>query len=264
MSYKSADKPKADKPKVFVFDYDDTLAWNQCYYTRAKARMANYIIEKFFPQCPESPEVMTEFKKRDIENTKKYGLSTKRFPTSWLETYEHLCHEYKRTPSKWEEYRIKRMANSFLKVKKGLVEGAEETLDYLASNGDRLVLVTKGDQKLQQKKIAKNRLKRWFVENDDLKIVDIDKTDAFRKIMEEAEAEYGKDGFKAYSVGNSYKSDIMPAIEAGMKGILIPFETWTLDEEKKTEEEQKHQNIESGKLMVLDSLPKLVEHYTEL
>ena len=248
--------------KLFVFDYDDTLAWNSCYYTRSKTRIVNYMVEKFFPRCPDNLDIMKDFEKRDLANTKNYGLTTKRFTTSWLETYEHFCKEYGRTPSRSEEYRIRRMADSTFKIKKGLVEGAEETLGYLASNGDRLILLTKGDEKLQAKKIRKNSLGRWF-EKDDTQIVEMSKSDAFKKIMEEAEAEYGKEGFRAYSVGNSYKSDIKPAIEAGMNGILIPFETWALEEEKKKEEAQKREDIESGKLLVLDSLPELVEHYKE-
>jgi len=245
---------------VFVFDYDDTLAWTQCYYTRSKARLTSYIIDKFFPECPDALEITAEFKKNDGANVKKYGLSTKRFPTSWLETYEHFCKEYGHTPSKWEEYRIKRMANSSFNIRKGLVNGAEETLGYIASGGDRLILLTKGDPALQKKKLEKNHLERWFGKKD-THVVEIEKADAFKEIMEECEREYGKDGFNAYSVGNSYKSDIQPAIDAGMKGILIPFDTWALDKGQADEEEQKRKDVEDRKLLVLDSLTALQKHY---
>jgi len=249
--------------KVFVFDYDDTLAWNECYYTRAETRLVNYMVEQFFPKCPKVFDIVQVFEKKDLANVKKYGLSTKRFPTSWLETYDHFCKEYGHQSSDWEKDEVESLAKTAFHIRPGLVQGAEEALTYLASTGDRLVLLTKGDSELQQKKLSLNSMSRWFKESD-TRIVDLYKGDAFRKIMEESEAEFGKDGFTAYSVGNSYKSDITPAIDAGMKGIYVPFDTWYFDRKRRGDKTQKQKDTESGKLVVLDSIGGIKTNYKML
>ena len=255
---------KKQKQKLFVFDYDDTLAWNECYYSRAETRLVNYIVEQFFPKCPKVADIVQEFEKRDLTNVKKYGLSTKRFPTSWIETYEHFCKKYGRTSSEWEKDEVENLARTAFHVRPGLVDGAEEVLDYMTEQGDRLVLLTKGDQKLQNKKLRMNRLERWFAESDTY-IANIDKSGVFREIMENAEREFGNDGFAAYSVGNSYKSDIQPAIAAGMKGVYVPFDTWYFERDNGSNENaQKQNDLDSGRMQELDTIRELKDNYSKL
>jgi putative hydrolase of the HAD superfamily len=97
-----------------------------------------------------------------------------------------------------------------------------ETLEHLAGSY-RIVLITKGDLFDQERKLAQSGLGDLF---DAVEIVSDKSTATYRRIFER----HGDGPSRSMMVGNSLKSDVVPAIQAGGWGVHVPHAlTWTLE-----------------------------------
>ena len=112
------------------------------------------------------------------------------------------------------------------------------------ANSTQIVLITKGDLLDQERKLAQSNLGDYF---SSVEIVS-DKTAAvYQRIFARFETP------RVMMVGNSLKSDIIPAIEAGGWGIYVPHElTWELEHAEEPEHARYH------RLESLGDLPKLI------
>jgi putative hydrolase of the HAD superfamily len=99
---------------------------------------------------------------------------------------------------------------------------ARETLERLA--GDyRIVLITKGDLFDQERKLAQSGLGDLF---DAVEIVSQKTAATYEKVFNR----YGDGAGSSMMVGNSLRSDVLPAIEAGAWGVFVPHElTWAAE-----------------------------------
>jgi putative hydrolase of the HAD superfamily len=95
-----------------------------------------------------------------------------------------------------------------------LLHGIEETLDALAERG-RLVLVTKGDLFHQEAKLAASGLGDRF---SGIEIVSDKQPQTFRAIFQR----YGAAPASAIMAGDSMRSDVLPALEAGAWAAFVP------------------------------------------
>jgi putative hydrolase of the HAD superfamily len=100
-----------------------------------------------------------------------------------------------------------------------LVTGVEDTLARLSIEYD-LLLITKGDQFEQERKIHLSGISNYFRY---LEIVGEKSTDTYRSILEK----YSIDACNFMMVGNSLRSDILPVLKIGGLAVYIPNEhTW--------------------------------------
>ena len=98
----------------------------------------------------------------------------------------------------------------------------QETLEQLADQY-RLVLITKGDLFDQERKLAQSGLGDFF---DAVEIVSNKDRETYERIF----SRHGDGAERAMMIGNSLKSDVVPAIEAGSWGVFVPHElTWVLE-----------------------------------
>lgn len=103
-----------------------------------------------------------------------------------------------------------------------LLPGVAETLDEL-SQRHRVILMTKGDVGDQRQKIARSGLERFF---HDVEIVREKDTSTYLTTMVRHEV----DADRAWMIGNSPKSDVLPALGAGLGVVYIPHPaTWVLE-----------------------------------
>jgi putative hydrolase of the HAD superfamily len=103
-----------------------------------------------------------------------------------------------------------------------LIDGVAEALAPLAERGG-LVLVTKGDVFHQEAKLAASGLGDRF---EGVEIVGEKNAETYRRIF----ARYGARPEEAVMVGNSLRSDVWPALEAGAWAAHVPHEhVWELD-----------------------------------
>lgn len=219
------------KSKLFVFDLDDTLMWNAYTYGLALIRFYEYLTKLWENRVPAlgsiaafNEDINAELgEKINPDTGKLYGFSMERFPISLVKTYQHLCGMGFGTFDEHVAQRIYRIGLSAFAPRyfKNLVENAEELLNSIRDNGDELVLVTKGDTRVQNKKIKHLGIREWFGRNTH--VVDEKTPEDFRDIKENSDADL------FFAVGNSFYSDIKPAVAVGYIGIYIPCYTWKVE-----------------------------------
>ena len=95
------------------------------------------------------------------------------------------------------------------------LSGVETALARL-SERYRLVLITKGDLLHQEQKLASSGLGDLF---SGVEVVSEKTPDTYRKVF----ARHGPGPERAVMAGNSVKSDILPALEAGAFAAYIPY-----------------------------------------
>lgn len=128
-----------------------------------------------------------------------------------------------------------------------LLQGVEATLEALAAR-HRLILFTKGDEADQRDKVARSGLARWFRAVD---VVKEKHPDAYR----EALGRHGVRGDEAWMVGNSPRSDVAPALAAGLGAVFVPHPaTWVLELDPLPEGPHE-------RLLILDRFDQLTDHF---
>jgi putative hydrolase of the HAD superfamily len=126
------------------------------------------------------------------------------------------------------------------------IAGVPETLEYLHTRHD-LTLFTKGNPEEQKLKIDRSGLGRFFRHTAIVKEKD---TVAYRSIVRERQL----DPARTWMVGNSPKSDINPAMEAGLNAVFIPHaHTWVL--------EKQEIRPGAGQLLTVERFPELKKHF---
>jgi putative hydrolase of the HAD superfamily len=113
-------------------------------------------------------------------------------------------------------------ARRILECPMEVIAGVEETLAYLAPRHD-LTLFTKGHPEEQKLKIDRSGLGQYFAHTAIVKEKD---AAAYRALV----ADRGMDPARTWMIGNSPKSDVNPALAAGLNAVFVPHEfTWALE-----------------------------------
>jgi putative hydrolase of the HAD superfamily len=197
-----------------IFDGDDTLWRTMPLYTESKRRFFSFMGELGFDAgCVEQ-----EFEMRDLSNVAAWGFTVERFRRSMVETYHEFCRKREQAPTLRTEQRISRIATAVVRNKTRPMPRAREVLAALHGRC-RLVLLTKGEYALQERRVAESSFNDFF---DRVTIVEHKDRATFLRLAEELEV----DEQRTWSVGDSLRSDIRPALEAGLNAIWIPQETW--------------------------------------
>ena len=110
-----------------------------------------------------------------------------------------------------------------------------------------LYLLTKGESEEQQRKVDASGLAHHF-----RAIHIVPEKDA--AVFESVATGHGLDRTATWMIGNSPKSDILPARAAGLNAVFIPHQqTWVL--------EQAEIDPADDKVLMLPSLPALLDHF---
>jgi putative hydrolase of the HAD superfamily len=129
-----------------------------------------------------------------------------------------------------------------------LLPRVAETLQYLSEQHE-LILVTKGDFTEQSGKVNRSGLKEYFAA---VEIVSEKHPQQYRQIVERHDLA----AERTWMVGNSPKSDINPALAAGINAVFVPHDdTWILEHEELASAEP------PSRLLVLHSFAELVKHF---
>ncbi|MCB1330115.1 MAG: HAD hydrolase-like protein, partial [Maritimibacter sp.] len=177
-------------------------------------------------------------------NLGRYGFGIKGFVLSMIETAIEVTGE--RVPARVIR-EIVEAGHAMLEHPIHLIGGAAEAIAALAP-GYTLVLVTKGDLIDQERKLAQSGLGEQF---DAVEIV----SDKTRATYSSAFARHGTGAEAALMVGNSLKSDVIPALEAGAWGVHVPHDlTWSFEHAEPPVSHPRFARIEG-----LAALPALVE-----
>jgi putative hydrolase of the HAD superfamily len=205
-------------PQSLLIDADDTLWENNVYFEQAIAdfmRMLDH--QEMSPQ-----EVRLFLNQVERETILERGYGSHSFAHSLVKTFERLAQQPV-TPELHEFIWgfAHRVSTSALE----LIAGVPETLDYLSRRRHHLVLMTKGNFTEQAGKVERSGLKDYFAA---VEIV-AEKTPATYK---EVVAKYRLEPETTWMVGNSPRSDINPALAAGLNAVFVPHDnTWVLEHE---------------------------------
>lgn len=197
-----------------LIDADDTLWENNLHFEQAIHEFVAFLNHsRLTPQ--EVRAVLDE-----VERLMGYGSVN--FTRSLLETYRRLAEREAREEDlqqvRWfgEQIRARPMQ---------LLAGVRETLEYLAEHHD-LVLLTKGDVEEQTLKIERSEIAGLFRE---LLIVPEKDVATYHDVI----GELGLVPRHTWMVGNSPRSDINPALAAGLNAVFVPHpHTWHLEHEE--------------------------------
>jgi putative hydrolase of the HAD superfamily len=227
----------AGRPTV-VLDGDDTLWFVESLYDDARQLAANVV------HAEGLDELRWERLERqiDVNNVGTLGLSTERFPASCVEAYRRLATETQCGVSASVEARIRRAAETVFHRK---APSAPELGDLLAKLHEQftVVLLTKGDEMVQRKRIADAGIADAI---DYISIVPEKSEKNFRSVL----AAVGSGTDDAWSVGNSLASDINPALRIGMRAIWIDSHVW--------EYERRESAPEPGSIVIATDLSSAV------
>ena len=203
--------------QTLLFDADDTLWENNIYFERAIAAFISYLDHRVHTQ----EEVRERLNLCERVTIAKHGYGLKSFHRSLVDCFEQLSFE----PVNAEKHaRIVAFVNSIAEHEIELLPEVEPTLRAL-SQRHRLLLVTKGDHGEQVDKLQRSGLASYF------KAVEVppEKNRAmYRKLAERHACQPAS----TWMIGNSPRSDVNPALAAGLNAVFIPHDfTWALEHE---------------------------------
>jgi putative hydrolase of the HAD superfamily len=204
--------------QTLLIDADDTLWENNIYFERAIAKFISFLDHR--EHSPEAVRLILNDVER--ESIVKHGYGLHSFTHSLVETFERLSIDPV-TPELHE--RIRSFAHQIADHPIEILSGVAETLRYLGRR-HRLILMTKGNFAEQSGKVERSGLKEYFVA---VEIVAEKDESTYRSAI----SKYALPPDTTWMIGNSPKSDINPALAAGLHAVFIPHgNTWILEHEE--------------------------------
>jgi putative hydrolase of the HAD superfamily len=222
-----------------IIDADDTLWENNIYFERAFDEFVAFLDHSSLS----ADEIRAVLDEIEETNSKIHGYGSLNFARNLRQCYQNLCE------SDVHEADLKTVmgfAERILECPLEVIDGVPETLEYLSLRHE-LTLFTKGHPDEQKLKVERSGLMQFF--HHTAIVREKDRT-AYTKLIEER----AMDSARTWMIGNSPKSDINPALEAGLKAVFVPHaHTWVL-------EKQAIQQAD-GRLLILDRFADLRLHF---
>ncbi|MEZ5714044.1 MAG: HAD family hydrolase [Paracoccaceae bacterium] len=196
------------------FDADDTLWHNERFFQITQERFASLLADYADPG--HLADRLLEAERRNLGH---YGFGIKGFMLSMIETALEVTSD--RVPGS-VIHEIISAGQDMLRHPIELLPHARDTVAALAG-GYTLVLITKGDLLDQERKLAQSGLGDLF---DAVEIVSDKTPETYRAAF----SRHGNGPARAMMVGNSLRSDVLPALEAGGWGVHVPHGLeWALE-----------------------------------
>ena len=194
------------------FDADDTLWHNERFFRMTQARFADLLADHSDDATLDARLLAAE--RRNLD---RYGYGIKGFVLSMIETAVEVTDGA--VPGSVIGELIA-MGHDMLAHPVELLPHVRETIEALSDRAE-LVLITKGDLLHQEQKLAQSGLGELF---DAIEIVSEKTPRVYARVF----ARHG--AARSMMVGDSMKSDVIPAIEAGGWGVHVPHgRVWALE-----------------------------------
>jgi putative hydrolase of the HAD superfamily len=188
---------------------------NNIYFERAIAAFVEYLDHQV--HTPEQVRAALNEAERETILSHGYGLTS--FTQSLITCFERLSQT---PPSEHQHEQIRKFAQAIAEQEIELLPGVAELLPELAQR-HRLILMTKGRQAEQADKLSRSGLAAHF---SGVEIVSEKTPQAYCEVA----ARHHCDPRSTWMIGNSPKSDINPALAAGLNAVFIFHkDTWVLE-----------------------------------
>ena len=225
--------------QTILIDADDTLWENNIFFEQTIGRFLDCLSHLNF--APEyCRHILNETERRNIE---QHGYGVRSFRRSLEDTYLKLAGGMARKEVVQE---IEKMAVELEGTPPRILDGVPETLSYL-SERHRLILLSKGEAAAQAAKVERSGLASYF---EAVEIVPEKNLETYERAVDQFKIVKSN----GWMVGNSPRSDINPALQAGLNAVFVPHHaTWVLE----------HEELASGagKLILLTSFRELRGHF---
>ena len=199
---------------TIAFDADDTL-----WHTEQFFQMTQHHFKMLLADFAEPDHLGERIVAAERRNIKHFGYGVKSFTLSLIETAIEV------TEGKVSAETVQQIINAGRDMLAHPIEvlpGVADTLEALAGKY-KLAVITKGDLFDQERKVAQSGLGDFF---DVVEIVSEKETATYTRIFNAI----GDGPERSMMVGNSLKSDVIPALGAGAWGVYVPHElTWALE-----------------------------------
>jgi putative hydrolase of the HAD superfamily len=227
--------------QTLLVDADDTLWENNIYFEQAIAKFISHLNHREYAP-KQVREVLNEVERECIV---KHGYGLHSFAHALVDTFERLAVE-PLTPALHDT--INGFAHAIAENPMELLSEVPATLDYLARRHN-LIIMTKGHVAEQTGKVERSGLKPYFTA---VEIVAEKDTATYGQII----AKYDLPSDSTWMIGNSPKSDINPALAAGINAVFVPHgNTWVLEHEELSPAPPK------SRLLVVETFAGLRNHF---
>ncbi|MGV8988080.1 MAG: HAD family hydrolase [Cypionkella sp.] len=226
------------------FDADDTLWQNETFFQMTQGRFAELLAHDAEPA-----HLAARLEAAERRNVGHYGFGIKGFMLSMIETAIEVTEGRVQAAVIAE---IMAAGREMLSHPVHLLPHARDAVTALAAD-HRVVLITKGDLLDQERKLAQSGLGDLF---DGVEIVSHKTPEVYRTAF----ARHGSGADRAMMIGNSLKSDVLPALEAGAWAVYVPHAlTWALEHAETPTASARFRSIAD-----LQELPALVQQLHDL
>lgn len=199
---------------TLLIDADDTLWENITVFYAINERYAQWVAPNL---DPDQIGLDLDQIQKSFVGTHGYGRDT--FEHSLIEGVRLFAG---REPSDLDLAHITELVRPLQWEQLEPYDGVEDTLATLGKS-NRLLLVTKGNDREQRSKIERTGLGRYF---EACEILGEKTPDEYARIVSQHEI----DPSDSWMIGNSPRSDILPALEVGLGAVHIPHDqTWSLE-----------------------------------
>lgn len=198
-----------------IFDLDDTLIHCNKYFDLILDQFADLMTDWFKTYGIATKEIREKQTEIDVAGVHQIGFASSHFPESLVDTYRYYARVTGRKALPVEEDRLMKLGLSVYEQPIEPYPGMVETLNLLRSQGHELHLYTGGDTVIQQRKIEQMRLTEYF--EDRIYIRQHKNAEALEEILMSRRF----DRSRSWMIGNSLRTDVMPALSAGIKAIYI-------------------------------------------
>ena len=241
MSSTSTEPMARYRQQTLLIDADDTLWENNIYFERAIASFISFLNHKTHTV----EQVREHLNLCERATIAAHGYGVESFRRSLVDCFEQLSE----TPITAERHaQILSFTDAIASNEIELLPLVRETLEEL-SQRHRLIMVTKGNEIEQTDKLERSGLRPFF---SAVEVLAEKNVAAYCGVVEAHQCE----GVSTWMIGNSPKSDINPALAAGLNAVFIPHDfTWVL------EHEVVDKPSPTERLMELASFRELVQYF---
>jgi putative hydrolase of the HAD superfamily len=222
-----------------IIDADDTLWENNIYFERAFDEFVVFLDHSSLSAA----EIRAVLDEIEETNSKIHGYGSLNFGRNLRQCYQNLC---ERAVREEDLKTVMNFAERILECPIEVIEGVPETLEYLSLRHE-LTLFTKGHPEEQKLKVERSGLAPFFHHTAIVKEKD---SAAYRKLV----GDRCMDAGRTWMIGNSPKSDINPALDAGLRAVFVPHaHTWVLERQRIRDG--------NGRLLVIERFADLRRHF---
>lgn len=227
--------------RCVIFDADDTLWSTQILYDQAKCKFADIL--RGDKNSPEG--LIARLDAHDAKAVATFGFARTRFGDSMQAVYTALCSESGTKPDQIVRRALQSAADEVFQSAPTVYLDVPSTLQRLGAT-HRLFLLTKGDETVQRERISRSGLAAYF---EQVYILPDKTPESYMQVL----TDHGLAPQHAWAVGNSARSDINPALRAGLRAVMIPNTSWVYEA----------QQLQAGPVKIVHSLSEAANYILE-